>query len=364
MSEDIRIEQMKIADKPVLLAFLREVFADNPRMSDERFWNWHFLENPYIEADNLPIWLAKSGEKIAGQLAAIPVQLKVGNEQHRAIWILDLIVHTNFRRRGIAKKLARAAEEFCPIGLGVNTAAQHSTELLQGRRWQLVSNIPRYSKMLFAGNAVREISRNIWTRQAANLISASFRPRPDRKIFGANAKLKFLDKFDSSFDTLWEEASGQWETAVAREAKILDWQYIRQPNKKFDIIGYFDENKLRGYAVLFFRKMQNEGVPKAAITDICYHPSQPKKIVDELLRGALQLAVQRRAGTLVTDALDNLVEERLRHFEFWRVKNPLQLLIKSTEKQDLLYKPDNWFLTRGDADISIFEQPNLEDEKR
>lgn len=360
MSDEVRIEQMKLAETGALLAFLREVFADNPRMSDERFWNWHFPENPYVEKDNLPVWLAKSGERIAGQLAAIPVRLKVGDEQKQAIWILDLIVHKDFRRRGIAKKLAQAAEDFCPIGLGVNTAAQYSTQLLQGRGWRLVSNIPRYSKLLFAGNAVRDAAKIKLARKSLNLLSAPFRPRFDKEIFGANSNLKLLDKFDSSFDKLWSESCDQTPCAVIREAKVLEWQYIRQPGKKFDIIGYFDENELRGYAVLFFRKPENGGVPKAAITDIRYHPSKAAEIVDELLRGALQLAVERQAGTLVTDAIDKLFEERLRHFNFTRVKNPLQLLVKSAEHHDLLYNQSNWFLTRGDADISIFEQPNIE----
>lgn len=358
--DDVRIEQMKLAERGALLAFRREVFADNPRMSDASFWNWHFPENPYVEKDNLPVWLAKSGEQIAGQLAAIPVRIKVGDEQKQAIWILDLIVHKDFRRRGIAKKLALAAEEFCPIGLGVNTAVQHSTELLQNRGWRLVCNIPRYSKLLFAGNAVREIARINLARATFNALSAPVRPRVDREIFGAQSKLKLLEKFDSRFDTLWNESSGQWSCAVVREAKILEWQYERQPGKKFDIIGYFEREKLLGYAVLFFRRAENGAVAKAAITDICYHPSEAGKIVEELLRGALQLAVERKAGALVTDAIDDLVEEKLRRFKFTRVKNPLQLLVKSAADQDLLYNASNWFLTRGDADISIFEHPNVE----
>ncbi len=115
MQNEVQIQQMRLSDKAKLLAFLRDAYAENPRMSDRIFWEWHFLENPYVSNDNLPIWIAKSGERIAGQLAAIPVELKVGGEQKRAMWILDLIVDENFRRRGIAKDLVLKAEKYCPV---------------------------------------------------------------------------------------------------------------------------------------------------------------------------------------------------------------------------------------------------------
>jgi ribosomal protein S18 acetylase RimI-like enzyme len=351
---------MQLSDKDKLLAFLREAYAENPRMSDASFWTWHFLENPYVTLDNLPVWLAKSGERIAGQLAAIPVYLNVGGERRRAMWILDMIVHEDFRRQGIAKRLTLKSEEYCKIGLGVNTMEQHAPALLQSLGWKIVGKIPRYSKLLHAGNVLPEISRVNPLRKTLNFLSAPFRPTVDKSLFGENGKLRVLEKFDSSFDKLWDEAGRQWTCAVARDSALLEWLYGRQPGKKFDIIGYFERERLLGYAILFVRKPDANGaVAKAAITDLCYHPSGAGKIIDELLRGSLQIAASRGAGVLVTDAVDTLIGERLRSSGFARVKNPLQLMVKSNENQDLLYDSEKWFLTRGDSDISIFEHPNL-----
>ena len=141
---------------------------------------------------------------------------------------------------------------------------------------------------------------------------------------------------------------------------MLRWQYQKQPGKKFDILGFYEKGNLRGYAVLFFRKADENGaISKAAITDIFYHPENAKKTIDELIKGALQIAIERRTGGLVTDAIDPLLEERFANAGFWRVKNPLQLMVKTGVREDLLYDTKNWFLTRGDSDISIFEDPNL-----
>lgn len=360
MQTEVQIEQMRLSEKEKLLAFLREAYAENPRMSDARFWEWHFLENPYVSNDNLPVWIAKSGGRIAGQLAAIPVELKVGDEQKSAMWILDLIVHKDFRRRGIAKRLVLKSEEFCPLGLGVNTMEQHAPMLLMSLGWKIVRKIPRYAKLLFPGNVLAEVSRIDPLRRTINSLYAPFRPHRDDSLFGDGGNLRMIERFDSIFDDLWREAAGQFTCAVVRDSRLLEWLYLKQPGKKFDCFGYFEDKKLLGYAILFVRKADANGaVAKAAITDLIYSANNAEKIIDELIRGALQIAASRGAGTLVTDAVDPLLGQKLLHTGFHRVKNPLQLMVKSSEHGNLLYNAENWFLTRGDSDTSIFEHPNL-----
>ncbi len=355
------IKQLELSEKSALLSFLQTAYADNPRMSDERFWDWHFLGNPYTESDNLPVWIAKEGGEIVGQLAATQIKLKVGDVEKPAMWILDLIVRPDFRRKGLGKKLVVAAEAFCPLGLGINTAEQHSTALLESMGWKMIGRIPRYNKLLFPGESLREISRIKPVRRLANLMFAPLRPRFNRKFFAENKKLRLVENFDSSFDDLWRESSGQWSCAARRGAAILNWQYKNQPDKKFDVLGFYENEKLLGYLVLYFRKTgANNALSKAAISDLCYHRSNSAEIIDQLLQGALQLALERRAGALVIDILDSPIEERLKNFGFSKVKNPLQLLVKTSERQDILENTNEWFVTRGDSDTSIFEQPNFE----
>ena len=126
------------------------------------------------------------------------------------------------------------------------------------------------------------------------------------------------------------------------------------------MLGYYEQDRLLGYVVLFIRKAGHGGAPhKAAITDLCYGASDAEKIIDSLLKGALRLAIEKRVGGLVTDILDGRVEQRLRHFGFRRIKASPRFAAKTVERESLIYERSNWFLTRGDSDVSIFEEPNI-----
>lgn len=355
MQYGVTIEQMQMSEKDAVLAFLREAYADNPRQSDEKYWNWHFPESPYCDPNNLPVWLAKVDGRIAGQLAAVPVEFNAAGETVPAIWILDMIVAREFRRRGLAKKLALASLDFCPFVLGVNMPNQHAPTLLKALGWKIFSKIPRYQKILFPGNAVRELANLGPLRSIVNLAGA-----PLRRGVSRAGSVKIVDAFDPPFDELWREAREQWPCSVSRTAKLLDWQFCRQPGKKFEILAHLSNGELRGYAVMFFRSPNRSGIiEKASISDICYGPADADATLDALLDGAIDLAIQRRVGSIVTDAIDSRLEQRLKRHGFWRVKSDLQLLANVPRNHKAIYQAANWYLTRGDADISFFEAPNL-----
>lgn len=359
MGGEVVIQQMTIEDKPAVLSFLKKAYADNPRHSDPDYWDWHFAQAPHVNDRQLPIWLAKSDNRIAGQLATLPVELNIRDKKVKALWVLDWVVDEDFRRRGIGKKLALAAEAFSPYLLGVNTDQQHAPALLRGLDWVVVSKIPRYHKILFPGEAVRELSRVKLFRKFAN---AAFSPaRRVRSSSNANElNVRIVETIDASFDDLWARARSQWNCSTSRDAKVLNWQFGKQPGKRFDLLACYRNEKLVGYAVIFSRKeTENGSVEKAAISDICYMSDEAQLTVDKLLEAALVFCIERKIGGLVTDAIDALLENRLKHFGFWKINSPLQLMAKAPEDRETVYEVNNWFLTRGDSDISIFEHSNI-----
>ena len=360
MPNDVQIKQFELSDLDALLSFLRIAYPGEALKGDPTFWKWHFLENPYVSHDNVPLWIVKNGDDVVGQMATIPVSLKVGKEERPAIWIIDFILLSEYRGQKLGKRLMQVAREtYCTtmIALGYN---EQSRAVLLSHKWVEQGNINRYHKILFPGDAASKISQLGPLRRMANLLYAPFRPSRARLTSSRNAELREVKEFDASFDDLWRDASEQWPCAVVRSSRFLEWQYMKQPGKKFDVIGYYEKGRLLGYVVLFFRKAESGGVShKAAITDLCYSATNPADVIDGLIKSALKLALERRVGGLVIDVLDEQVERSLRRFGFWRIKASPPFMVGTIESQDLMYERSNWFLTRGDSDVSIFEEPNV-----
>src|SRR3954470_622019 len=218
MQDDFQIKQFEVSDQDALLSFLRVAYADEPMKHDPTFWKWHFLENPYARPDDVPLWIVKDRDAVVGQMATIPVQLKVGAEERRALWIIDFILLPAYRGRKLGKRLMQMAREtYCNtmIALGYNS---QSEAVLRSHKWVSLGSINRFHKLLFPGNATKEISRLAPARHLANLVYAPLRPRPSRLSTTGGGALCEVTRFDSSFDELWYDASAQWPCAVVRNS--------------------------------------------------------------------------------------------------------------------------------------------------
>ena len=360
MPRDVQIKQFELSDQDALLSFLRLAYPEEPLKGDYTFWKWHFLENPYARLDNVPLWVVRNEDQVVGQMATIPVKLKVGEEERDALWIIDFILSPEYRGQGLGKRLMQVARDtYCTtmIALGYN---KDSEAVLRRHQWVSLGNINRYHVLLFPGHATKEISRISPIRHLANHIYAPLRPSLTKLSQTGSGVLREVSRFDSSFDELWTKASIQWPCAVIRRSQFLEWQFMRQPGKKFDVLGYYEKDHLLGYVILFFRKaVHGVASDKVAISDLCYSTENPQEVIEHLLQGALRLALERKAGGLVIDILDQRVEQQLRRFGFWRIKASPPFMAGTLEHQDLMYERSNWFLTRGDSDVSIFEEPNL-----
>ena len=76
MPDEIVYQRMRPDDKPDVLAFLAKSYPDNPRHANPAFWSWHFEQPPAAPEDSPSVWLAKSGDRIAGQMAGLPVDVR------------------------------------------------------------------------------------------------------------------------------------------------------------------------------------------------------------------------------------------------------------------------------------------------
>jgi GNAT superfamily N-acetyltransferase len=351
------ISQLQGDQLDELPGFLRAVYPGEVRKANLDYLRWFYQENPNVAADSLPVWVLRSSGRIIGQLGTIPVQLKVGASYTKAIWILEFVILPEFRGKGWGKKLVLAAGEKyrTMITLGINEA---STRVFASLGWKPMGRIHRYHKLLFAGSSAGIAGERSLLREGLNRISFPLRASLKQK----NPKYTIAcdPSLGPELDQLWERASVQWPVAVRHDHKFLEWQFLHQPGKCFDCMRLYEGTQLVGHAVLFFRAGRDGGPPpKAAISDLVYDSRNQDEVIDALLNAALQLAIERKAGSLVTDVLDTRIEARFKKLGFSRIEKSPPFMAISSEFPDQIQNPANWYLTRADADVSIFEEPNV-----
>ncbi len=86
------------------------------KRTTSEYLNWKFRGKQGEKLD--AFILATEGETVIGQLGLIPCSIMVGNEKVEAQWACELMVDTNYRGKGIAKKLYEYAYTLKPLTLG------------------------------------------------------------------------------------------------------------------------------------------------------------------------------------------------------------------------------------------------------
>lgn len=342
------------ADEPSILAFLRRVHGEETRLADAGLWRWHFAAAP-LRTESLAYWIAYDEGAIAGVLGATDVELSTPAGRRRAIWILDLVIDPGLRRRGVARSLIDASRSYCPIVLGINTARQRSTELLASMGFVIPGTLSRYGRIILPGESVAEAARYAPIRSTANALGRLFGSIPPMPASIAPAGV-----IDGRFDELAAKRSEAKRFECIRSARSLEWQFVDQPAKNYEILVSLDNEQIRGYIVLYFRRPNRFGaIEKASISDISYAGPNESAVVDDLLAAALRTAADRRAGRLSIDVSDQLVEQRLAKFGFRGSAAVLQFLVWTTEPLHGIEDLGNWFLTRADSDTNILEPTNM-----
>ena len=236
---------------------LREAVYGRPFDGEE--WHWKFEKHSGTPAK---IYVAEADDSIVGLRAFIVERLKV----HEKVWLaglgVDIMVHPEFRRYGIASKVANEASEAMeaadiPILTGFPNEAAFKVYTRRRSNWRHICSIPLLVKPLNFDSILGKYIKN-------SLFRSLLRPPIQvlwRIFFGGKPRVaqdiivKRGADFDERFDQLWESVNKHHGILLVRDRAFLDWRFKEKPDVACVVCTAERDGKLVGYAVLWEGQM-------------------------------------------------------------------------------------------------------------
>lgn len=341
--------------EPDIFAFQVEAYPErDPTLIPAR-WRWMFLGS--AESQDTPpcVWLYyRKGELVAHQ-GAIAVSCKIGATEHSTGWFVETMVLEKVRGGPVGAALVAQALQDMPFNLSLGQSPL-MRELQYRLGWKLVGAIHTYSRPISAATiaAGRGFPMRAVIRLALGAWIGFAQLRRGRRV-SRGLKVTPVAAFDDSHTELWSRVAPSYVCAVRRDARFLEWKFLRQPGQCFRCLEVRDANTLRGVVVTTVRAPRDPyRYPRVEICELIVAPDDHDAIF-KLLQTVTKSAEEFGAATVFLNIRHERLERQLRQFGFIRRESTRWLLIaaallKDTERE-LVEDIDNWLLTGSDSDI-------------
>jgi GNAT superfamily N-acetyltransferase len=238
-------------DPEGLLALARTIFPGED-IVDPRYLPWLYDQNPAGPAYE---FMTRDRGLVTGHAAALPLRYKIGAEEMTGSLGVNAITHPAFRGKGIFILLYEEIFKLCvrdgnPFMFGFANSNSHKG-CLRHLDFQEIGQLPLWIlpfdlRRILASRKSRP--GPLWRvgAGAANpflgLGLSVLRPRPDKDI--AIEKIK---EFGSEFDGFWETVKNAYPNCLIRNRAFLDWRFVRQPTRRYDIFAARKGGRLLAY---------------------------------------------------------------------------------------------------------------------
>ncbi len=232
-----------------------------PKHLDEL--EWRFLANP---AGPLLVDFAIDAEgpdeTVAAIYATMPVRAKLEREPCLAVQSLDTLTDSDYRGRGLFRKLADAAyEQLRARGVAFvygfpNENSAHA--FFERLGWSSLDPMPYLFRPLRLGYLLEKtrLPRRVWAPVARLPI-----PIPVwRRRLAADLEIRTVEQFDESFDRLWEDFASQIDVAVCRDREYLTWRLSERPGETYRTLGLYRESRLEGFVSFCHKRAESHHI--------------------------------------------------------------------------------------------------------
>ncbi|MGA3294945.1 MAG: hypothetical protein ABSE45_13295 [Candidatus Acidiferrales bacterium] len=246
-----------LREYPRISDFLHEHWAKNHVYTRDRaLFDWSFHRPGHWDPESYSFSLAVDGDELVGILGGIPFTLNRFGQASKAVWIVNYVIRTDYRKGATALQLLssfRKPEFSAVVAFGINPATVAIYQVLRG---QVLPEIPRHFLVMPHQTERMACALHLaypdWSdERAASLISGF--ELPELPV----APLQMGHSLPCSWDEIdWPEHASR-TIGAARDADFLTWRYRNHPvfNYRFLTVP---EGKRTGLAVWRLETIRTE----------------------------------------------------------------------------------------------------------
>lgn len=280
------IKRAAIGDKNAIFEFINNA---NLIVKVPEQWNWQFIVNPFVKKGELPICIAvdKNG-KVVGQTCSMIEPIKIGEYEFKVGWDINTHVLESQRGFGIGTSLQKLNHQSNKINMSlIITEANRNIKKKFGSipTTKLYSYVLKFKLDSLENYVNKKIIAIRFFKLTSIYKALLFLINKWLSYKRKNADFDFLSFktvscFGKEIDLLWEKLAPEFDCAIIRSSKYLNWKYVEQPNVWYDLFLVEKDKNVVGYLIL--RKINDHGI----IVDFLF--SKKNK---DVITGALNFAV-------------------------------------------------------------------------
>jgi GNAT superfamily N-acetyltransferase len=368
----ITVRQATLADRPAIFDFIRQAYAGRWEYKIPKRWEWEYVDNPFLEKEELPIWIAVTEDgQVVGQTCAMVEPLKLGDEVFRMGWSVDTFLLPEYRGQGLGYRLQKANDEANPLFMSLSmSAANRRIKIKQGSiplppvtayerpiRYRPDAVVVALQDRL-AGLAENRRQRAAHWFQRSGLqhgLAAWMTWRTvqaDRNRFAGvdpNIKVVKIDSFGEGSNALWQSVSPHFQAGIVRDHTYLNWKYVHQPHADYIRLAAHQNGRMCGHLIL--RRARPPEPEVGIFADIFADPDDSATLLALSAAGIRHL---HQAGVAYLTAATSVpaYQKALRAMGFRKTKDVIPTIHYRPlpGAADLEPASLNWLLGRGDHD--------------
>ncbi len=360
-----QIREYREGDEHQILQLRHTVFGDVDTVRLKlSTWYWQFRDNP---AGKAVCFLAEDNGIIVGQYAIIPTQFAFFGKKITFALSCDTMVHPSYRKQGLFTDLANELYHSIESDCGITTIWGFPNAIsLPGFThhldWDLLAVFPLWilpikplemirSHISLLYRKVFEFTTFKSRRKIRYKTSHSFIPRTIR-IPGLT--IDPIERFDASFNKLWDTHQALAPVIQIRDSIYLNWRYLGVPDFDYRPFAIKWKGKISGYLVI--RLVDMMGHFFGVLVDVFPFPVVDYDKTEYLIRFARNYC-KAHGAEFLTGLLPFADKAFLKKTGFKRVPewmNPKKWYLgcRCIEKEKRRLKPDgHWYVTYGDTDL-------------